>query len=62
MKTALRRLGGWWWRLPLSNQLRYDVNGDGEDDGAVFLRRDVVEGLQVTKLHGTHFRLLLFPG
>ena len=34
-----------------SNQLRYDVNGNGEDDGAVVLRRDVVEGLQVTKLH-----------
>ena len=34
-----------------SNQLRYDVNGNGEDDGAVFLRRDVIEGLQVTKLH-----------
>ena len=29
-----------------------DVNRDGEDDGAVVLRRDAVQGLQVTKLRG----------
>ena len=34
----------------VGHELRHDVDGDGEDDGAVLLRRDVVEGLQVAQL------------
>ena len=41
------------WRLKLLAsvpQLGYDVDGDGEDNGAVFLRRNVIESLQVAQL------------
>ena len=31
------------------HQLRDDVDGDREHDGAVVLRRDVVQGLQISK-------------
>lgn len=30
--------------------MRDNVDGDGEDNGAVLLRRDVVQGLQVAQL------------
>ena len=39
--------------LPLRvvlNEVGHDVDGDGEDDGAVVLGRDAVEGLQVAQL------------
>ena len=36
--------------LHLSNHLWYDVNGDGEDDGAVVLRGDAVQRLKVSQL------------
>ena len=46
-----------WHRRGLSlhavlHEVRHDVDGDWEDDGAVVLRRDAVQGLQVTKLRG----------
>ena len=46
-----------WHRRGLSlhavlHEVRHDVDRDGEDDGAVVLRRDAVQGLQVTKLRG----------
>ena len=31
-----------------AHQMREDVDGNGEDDGAVLLGRDVVEGLKVS--------------
>ena len=31
-----------------AHHLRHEVYGDGEDDGAVLLGRDVVEGLKVS--------------
>ena len=36
--------------LHLSNHLGNDIDGDGEDDGAVVLRRDAVQRLQVPQL------------
>ena len=36
--------------LLMQNELGEDVNRDGEDDGAVVLGRDVVQGLQVPQL------------
>ena len=36
--------------LHLSNHLWYDVDGDGEDDGAVVLRGDAVQRLKVSQL------------
>ena len=33
------------------HQLRYDIDRDGEDDGAILLRRNIVESLQVAQLH-----------
>ena len=36
--------------LPAVHVRGDDVHGDGEDDGAVLLRRDVVQGLQVPQL------------
>ena len=38
--------------LSVVDQMRHDVNGDGEDDGAVVLGRDAVQGLQVPQLGG----------
>ena len=35
-----------------AHQLGDDVDGHGEDDGAVVLRRDAVQGLQVSQLRG----------
>ena len=40
----MRRL---WW---VAHQLGDDVDGDGEDDGAVVLGGDAVQGLQVPQL------------
>ena len=36
--------------LSVVDQMRHDVNGDGEDDGAVVLGRDAVQGLKVAEL------------
>ena len=36
--------------LLMQNELGEDVNRDGEDDGAVVLGRDVVQGLEVAQL------------
>ena len=30
--------------------MRHDINGDGEDDGAVVLCRNAVQGLQIAQL------------
>ena len=38
--------------LSVVDQMRHDVDGDGEDDGAVVLGRDAVQGLQVPQLEG----------
>ena len=34
----------------LAHEVRDDVDGDGEDDGAVVLGGDTVEGLEVSQL------------
>ena len=48
LNSATHRLWGFGgWEL---HELAHDVDGDGEDDGAVVLRRDAVEGLQVSQL------------
>ena len=36
--------------LSVVDQMRHDVDGDGEDDGAVVLGRDAVQGLKVAQL------------
>ena len=33
------------------HQLRHDIDRDWEDDGAILLRRNIVESLQVAQLH-----------
>ena len=44
--------GGLLPRSP-AHEVREDVNGDGEDNGAVLLGRDIVQCLQVTQLQLT---------
>ena len=46
--------------LHLSNHLWYDVDGDGEDDGAVVLRGDAVQRLKVSQLKIQRWNLCTF--